>query len=142
MAVSPHPPRHPPATAAQLRRGVLLRTGLAGLAAAVLLALQRPGFALFVLTAALTLGLASLLSPRFLHPRIERSWRVLGRGLGLVLGTVLLVPFFYLVLTPIGWLTRRGRRDPLGRRPLPAGESYWTPRPGKPAGREDLERSY
>ncbi|HUV40004.1 MAG TPA: SxtJ family membrane protein [Planctomycetota bacterium] len=56
--------------------------------------------------------------------------------LGLVLSFVVLVVFFYGVLTPIGLVMRLFGRDPLRRRWDPDADTYWTPhRPAERAAR-------
>jgi hypothetical protein len=91
----------------------------------------------------LTLLLA-LVSPTRGYLALKRAVDGLGRGIGTLLGFLLLAPVFYLFVTPLGLLTRRGRGDRIGRafdRTMP---SYWRPLPDKPAEqrRAELARPY
>ena len=67
-------------------------------------------------TALVVLG---ILSPMLLLP-LYRLWMGLAIVLGVVVGNVLLTLFYFLMVTPIGFLRRLFRRAPVDK-----GESYW-----------------
>jgi len=59
---------------------------------------------------------------------LHRLERGLGRGVGIVVGWVLLIPLYLLFFWPFRLL--RGRsRDPLRRARLPETSTYWSKRP-------------
>ncbi len=77
--------------------------------------------------AALLLGLGTLW-PRALRP-FQKVWMTLALLMGWVMTRVLLGLVFFLVLTPIGLLTRLCGKDFMHRRFDLAGSSYWIARP-------------
>lgn len=60
--------------------------------------------------------------------------------LGLVVSTVLLTLFFYLIFTPMGLMARLAGKDFLSRKLEPARDSYWMRR--EPAKKETLEQQF
>lgn len=67
----------------------------------------------WMLYAALVIGLSGALSPA-LARCVHTVWMQLGRALGLVVPKILLSLLFYLLLTPLAWLSRwLGPSDPL-----------------------------
>lgn len=92
---------------------------------------------------ALTLGLA-LLSPDRGYAALSAAVGWAGERVGQLLAWGLLAPVFYLVVTPLGLLTRRGRGDRLARRFERGAASYWSARPAleRAARRRQLERPY
>lgn len=54
-----------------------------------------------------------------------RGWRALTMPLGRVISTTILAAVYFLALTPLAWLLRIFRRDPLRQRLDPSAESYW-----------------
>jgi polyferredoxin len=56
------------------------------------------------------------------------AWMTLGLALGLIVSTVLLTLFYYLLLTPVGLLARLFGKDFLDRKIQPEAESYWRKR--------------
>lgn len=109
------------------RRQGLVRFAIALGAAAVFYWLGRPILAVSIVCVGGALGALALASPRA-AAALDRG---LGRLVGAVVGLVLLVPLFYLVLTPFG-LLRRLWRDPLARRIDPGAKTYWKPRTRAP----------
>ena len=110
------------------RRSGLVRLAIALGAAGVLHAVDRTVPAMVVLgLGALSLGVA-LGSPLVVHAAIDHGVARVGRAVGVVVAFVLLAPLYYVVLTPFGLLTRRGRRDPLARRVDPEARTYWKER--------------
>ena len=75
--------------------------------------------------AAISLGVA-LLQPGWLGP-LNRVWTMLGLGLGRVMSPIVTGIIFLLVVTPIGFLFRRLKKDPL-RLASSASSSYWIAR--------------
>lgn len=59
---------------------------------------------------------------------VERSALLVGR----LVGFVVLVPLFFVVLTPLGLWRRARGVDALALRRDPAATTYWTPRAGRP----------
>ena len=79
--------------------------------------------------------------PRILRP-VFLVWMGLAICLGLVVSTILLAIFFYVVLTPVGWLARLSGKDFLQRKMLPPGESYWVKRESKEFEKASLEQQF
>jgi len=125
---------------AKLRRGGVIRAVVAGLAAGVLFAIERPIVAsIAVGIGTLTLVLA-LASPRGAYAALSRGVDRVGALIGALLTWVLLTPVFFLFFVPFGLLMRRGARDRLRRRFERERASYWTKRaPDRPG---SLERPY
>ena len=90
-----------------------------------------------VLTAAL-----AWLAPDRLYPGLRRGLAAFGRAVSTLVTWLLLVPFFYLVVTPLGLFLRRGRRDPMFRAIDLQAESYWQPRSGEPSTPASYERQF
>ena len=79
--------------------------------------------------------------PRILRP-VFLVWMGLAICLGLVVSTILLAIFFYVVLTPVGWLARLSGKDFLQRKMHPPGESYWVKRESKEFEKASLEQQF
>jgi hypothetical protein len=83
------------------------------------------------------LGLAALIivlafvAPQILSP-LNWIWTKIGLLLHALLSPIMLGVLFYVCITPIGYLMRLSREDPLHRRFDPAADSYWIKR--DPAG--------
>lgn len=76
--------------------------------------------------AGVVLATGLFLPPAF--AAIERFGRWLGKGVGVFLTWLLLVPFYYLCFGALRLAHALGGRDPLGRK-FPSDEpTYWTPR--------------
>jgi hypothetical protein len=91
--------------------------------------------------ASLTVGLVTLVVPRVLTP-FNRAWMKLAAVLHRIFSPVVLGIMFFAVITPVGLIARRCRRDPLRRRREPDAPSYWIERepPGPPPG--SLDKQY
>jgi hypothetical protein len=74
------------------------------------------------------LVLLGALAPRALK-QVYVGWMALAFTLGLVVSTVLLTVFFYVVVTPIGLAARLFGKDFLGRKWRSGGGSHWILRP-------------
>jgi fatty acid desaturase len=129
-----------PARAAKARRTAVLRAVVAAAVGAAFFYFDRPVLASVVLGVGGLALLVGLLSPLGAHAAIDRSLAKLAHLVGVLLGWLLLAPFYYLVMTPLGLLTKRGKRDPLRRRPDPSATSYWKKR--DPLRARDLDRPY
>ena len=76
--------------------------------------------------------------------KIYIGWMSLAFTLGLVVSTILLGVFFYLVITPVGLGAKLLGKDFLSKRWQPdRTTSYWIPRaPSQPASRQEYERQF
>jgi hypothetical protein len=83
------------------------------------------GVALFVSGIVLA---SALVSPTGLYAALERALEALTRATGLGLTWVFMALIFFAVVTPFGYLFRRGRRDPMRRYYEPAATTYWSER--------------
>ena len=71
----------------------------------------------------------------------HKAWMKIAHVLGAINSRIILSVAFYLLITPIGLLTRLLGRDPLDRRG-PKRESYWVPRKRTRQTREGFERLF
>ena len=67
------------------------------------------------------LGLGAPLSLR----KIYIAWMAMAFSLGLIVSTVLLTLFFFVVVTPIAWIAKLSGKDFLSLRMDPFAKSYW-----------------
>lgn len=96
----------------------------------------------FLLVPGVLLVLFGLAAPRALRP-VYRAWMALAFGLGLVVTTVLLTLFYYLVVTPIALVARLCGQDFLALRLDRQAASYWRLRDrSKVRGPADYERQF
>ena len=80
--------------------------------------------------------------PRSLK-QIYIGWMTLGFMLGLIVSTILLTLFFYLVVTPIGLAARCVGKDFLDRKWNSNASTYWRARdPSKPKSPAEYERQF
>jgi hypothetical protein len=70
-----------------------------------------------------TLGAVILLAPR--GDAIYTFWLETAEPIGMVVSTVVLGLAYYLVFTPIGWLSRTIRKDPMHLQYDRAATTYW-----------------
>lgn len=91
-------------------------------------------------TLATALVVPGLLAPALLEP-VHRSWMRFGFVLGEVNSRVILTVFFYLVVTPAGFVLRLAR-DPLNRSLREARRSQWIKRERTAVERERYERQF
>lgn len=122
-------PRRPDAEdpRATVRRAAIVRLLVAVLIALLLNLYGYETFALVVVGLAVLLASATLVS-RQAARMLRRLETGLAQVVGAILAWTLLAPFFYMVVTPFGLLTRRGRRDRLARRPDAGASTYWRTR--------------
>jgi len=126
---------------AALRRAAVTQAGVTCLVAAVL----RFGFDHHLFPIILW-GLAGLvLVLGLVAPRAYRPIHAFGRGLGRIVGKVLLylllVPFYYLFFTPAALLLRLQKRDPLHRHFRDPRHTYWIRRGPRPRG-DNISRQF
>jgi hypothetical protein len=86
----------------------------------------RPAFVVGLIVAAAAFALAALLAPRILAP-LNRLWFSLGILLGTIISPIVLGAIFFLIITPVGVVTRLGGRDVL-RLHKRTTSSYWIER--------------
>lgn len=88
--------------------------------------------------------LLALLSPTRGHAALLRALSWLGERVASVLGWLLLAPVFFLFVTPLALLTRRGAGDRLGMRFDREAKSHWQamPRVAADERRRVLSRPY
>ena len=94
-----------------------------------------------LLAGAAVFGLCGLLAPAALR-RPRALWMALGERLGVVVTTVILSVFYFVVITPIGVLRRLAGADPMGLRRAPEGEGYWRQRPPDERGPERYRQQF
>jgi hypothetical protein len=121
--------------------GSLQAFGVGALGGAIFL-FWSPATGRVVLGVAAIVLLAALVSPTGLYAGIRQLLQTLGRWTGQALTWAMLVPLFYLVFLPFGWLFRRGSRDLLKRYFDPEAETYWEPREGATAASKSRQRQY
>ena len=93
----------------------------------LLLLLRHRSSQLFLLAAGAALSAFGVIWPRALK-YIYIAWMAFAFTLGFVMSNVILVLFFFLVVTPIGWLARLFQKDFLVRKWDKQAASYWIQR--------------
>jgi len=88
-----------------------------------------------------TLIVFGAIRPRALK-YIYVAWMALAFTLGFVMSNVILTVFFFLVVTPIGLLSRLFGKDFLARKLDKPGASYWIPREHETRTAENYERQF
>ncbi len=116
-------------TSAALRMHGVTRGGIALAVASGFWFLHHPAMATLVAVLGGATLLAALLSPQGLYARFSAAMEAFARGVGTLLTYLLLVPIYFLLITPFGLLMRRGSRDPLHRTWSAQTASFWTNRP-------------
>lgn len=125
----------------ELRKFGLLVGGVFALLGLWCLFRHKPAWPWLVAPAA-PLLLLGLVFPRSLRV-VYIGWMAMAFTLGLVVSTVLLTLFFYLVITPVGLLARLVGKDFLSRKLDPNAASYWLPRNlAEPKQKVDYERQF
>ncbi len=95
----------------------------------------------WLLTPGVLLMVFGLLAPRTLK-YIYLAWMSLAIVLGFVVSNILLTVFFFVVITPIGFIARCSGKDFLGLKLDPKAASYWLPREKKLRKPEEYERQF
>jgi hypothetical protein len=124
-----------------LRKFGLLVGGVFALLAAWCWWRGKPAFP-YLVAPAVPLLLLGAVWPRSLK-WVYLAWMGLALVLGLIVSTVLLTVFYYLVVTPIGLLARAVGQDFLSRRLQPDAPTYWIARPRSgPKPRQEYEQQF
>ena len=89
-----------------------------------------------VLLAGFGVALPSVLKP------LQKAWMALAVIMGFFMSRIILVALFYLVITPIGLLTRMLGKDILDQRLSKEKASYWHERPDAIKRKESYENQY
>ena len=124
----------------ELRKFGLLVGGAFVLLGAILLLRHRPAAPYFLIAGALLI-LPGLIAPRILKP-IYIVWMLLAVLLGFVVSIILLILFFFLVITPIGLAARCLGNDFLNLKLDRPAASYWMPRERKLKTPLEYERQF
>src|SRR6266404_524188 len=95
----------------------------------------------FLLGIGSTLVLFGAIWPRALK-YIYIAWMALAFTLGFVMSNVILILFFFIVVTPIGLLARLFRKDFLARKWDTQAASYWIQCPNETKTAESYERQF
>jgi len=74
---------------------------------------------------------ATSVAPVRMRP-LYQGWMLLGKGIGFVVGSVILGIVFYLVMTPMSLVMRMARPDRLERAFAPEADTYWHERDPHP----------
>lgn len=126
----------------QVRRQGTLQAIVAAVVAACVYLVWSPWVAAAVGAVAVLTAALAWLAPDRLYPRLRRGLAAFGRAVGTLVTWLLLAPFFYLVVTPLGLFLRRGRRDPMRRAIDRHAGSYWQTRAGEPSPPASYERQF
>jgi hypothetical protein len=86
------------------------------------------------------LSVGGIVFPRALAP-VEKWWMALAQVLAFINTRILLTVLFYLIITPIGLVTRMFK-DPLNRKLHDGSMSYWIRRQPKPADPARYQRQF
>jgi hypothetical protein len=124
----------------ELRKFGLLVGGVFALLGIILWLRHRPAAPYFLIAGALLI-LPGLIIPRILK-YVYIVWMSLAIVLGYVVSNVILVLFFFLIVTPIGLVARCLGNDFLNLKLDHPAASYWMPRGGKPRTPAEYERQF
>ena len=124
----------------ELRKFGLLVGGVFAILGAALWLRHRPTAPYFLGVGGFLI-LFGLLAPRALK-YIYIVWMTFALVLGFVVSGILLTLFFFLVITPIGWVARGLGNDFLSLKLNRPAASYWLPRPRGPKKPADYERQF
>ena len=90
---------------------------------------HRPVVAVALAVAALSVGLAGLVSPRWIRP-VFVGWMTAAYPIGWAVSRIVLGIVFYGVFTPVALIFRLIGRDALVLKSRPAATTYWHSKPG------------
>ncbi len=134
-------PQQVPTTTRELRKFGLLVGGVFLLLGGLCLWRHKPAGPWF-LTPGVLLVLLGLIAPRALRT-VYGAWMGLASIMGLIVSTVILSIFYYLVITPIAVMGRLFGKDFLSQKRDPGVKSYWLPRDRSAARKPaDYEQQY
>jgi len=124
----------------ELRRFGLTIGVFLGLLGGGALWLERGGYPYLFAAAAILilLGMTRPMSLRLIH----RAWMGLAMGMGWFVTKVILLVLFYLVVTPLGVLSRLSGRNSLNLKFDRKEEQYWIPKAKPRPEREAYEKQY
>lgn len=131
----------PPQPTDSSRKTGLVQALVGFVAGGLIYRFAAPAAGVVVLSLSALLAVIVIVSPDRLYPAIGGVFKRIGKVVGSGIGWLLLVPFFYLVLTPLGLILQLRRRDPLQRRLDPDRDSYWQ-RPENDWSDADLRRQF
>lgn len=126
--------------ARELRKFGLLVGGVFAALGVILLLRHRPTTSYFLAVGGF-LMVCGLVAPRALK-YIYIAWMLLAIVLGFVVSGILLTLFFFLVITPLGWVARCFGNDFLSLKLDRAAPSYWISRELKAKTPEEYERQF
>lgn len=98
--------------------------------------------AVWVITAASVLFIATALAAPQLLRTIHRLWMMFATILGYVMTRVILAVVFFAIITPIGLVLRAVGKDPLSKEPDSTLKSYWIDKHYRTRDRERLTKYY
>jgi hypothetical protein len=111
-------------TPRDLRKFGLMVGGVFLLLGALFFWRHRPAWPWLITPGVILFGLG-LVAPFSLR-KIYIAWMAIAFLLGLIVSTVLLTLFFFVVVTPIAWVARLSGKDFLSLRMNPVAKSYWS----------------
>jgi Saxitoxin biosynthesis operon protein SxtJ len=126
--------------ARDLRRFGLTVGGVFVLLGVVLLLRHKSSYPFFLAAGAI-LTAGGAIWPRALK-YVYIAWMALAFTLGFVMSNVILILFFFIVVTPIGLLARLFGKDFLARKWNTQAASYWIQRPKETKTAESYERQF
>jgi hypothetical protein len=95
----------------------------------------------YLLTPGVLLMFFALAAPRALK-YVYIVWMSLAIVLGFVVSNILLTLFFFVIITPIGFIARCSGKDFLSLKPDRKAASYWLPREKKSRKPQEYERQF
>ncbi len=118
-----------------------LTVGIALIILAVLLYFAGKKSAVYFGAAGILLIIPALTAPVLLKP-LNKAWMTFSIILGWVMTRVILIIFFYLVITPTGLLTRLFKKDFLDMKIDKTSKTYWKKREKVKSNPVDFERQF
>ena len=123
-----------------LRKFGLLVGGVAMLIGLVLLLRHRANYLYLFWPGAVLIALGAVWPRALKYPYI--AWMTMAFALGFVMSQVILILFFFLLVTPIGLAARFFGKDFLSRKLDPTATTYWIPREAKAKTPESYQQQY
>jgi len=111
-----------------------------GIIGGLLLWRGRDSYPYFLIISAF-LVLSGLLFPRVLLP-LQKAWMTMAVVLGWFMTRVIVAVLFYIIVTPIGLITRISGKEFLQLKIDRSRESYWLYRRERPFDKKDYERQF
>jgi len=102
--------------------------------------LHKPGV-IYLLSLSFILILSGFIIPIILIP-FQKIWMSFAIVVGWIVSHIILILFFYLIITPIGLLARTFNRDFFQTKINRSATSYWIKRESGPRGKETYERQF